>query len=157
MHAVGLNDGQQKEVISLAIEKFVNDATAGEESPFSGNYADYGSQDIRYFLNQMEYFFANAEYRGKTIAREVWSENLVLPSGRSRLRVKTVDDNLVFVNTYQEDNDIKEAEGAAVCVPTDQIGPFIVALLHQAQYGMGRSSPNNLLAILEARLSTTVA
>lgn len=156
LHISGLSDAEQKEVVESAVATFMESLPEDGDSPFGGaRFADYGSQDDRFWNDEITFFFTDKEYREKVLKRDALSDARTSPSGTRRIRTKT-SEVLVFVNTYKEGDEVKEALESAVRIPTEQIGPFITALLHQTNYGMGRSSPKGLLSLLETRLSTSV-
>lgn len=152
LNVTGLNNDEQRDIINTAIHTFI-DTEEVDNSPFNGFYADYGEEGaLEFFCERMKCYFMSKDSRVGT--DEVsWSELMVAPQSNRRLQVKSSKNQFLLQNVYLGDGKEVTKSSLPVVVPTDQLGPFMQALLYQAARGSGRTAPTSLLKLLSARLS----
>ncbi len=152
MDAAGLPDTEQKELITDAMKLFME---TEQETPslFEGNFADYGSStDLGFIAYQMEDYFIACN-QGEGADTITWTELLVLPQSKARMRVMTINDKFVLQNGRKDEDGKFTSEALPIEIPLDQVGQFMKALLYQTAQGAGRTSPVSLLRLLDKRLS----
>ena len=110
----------------------------GDRPSYAGPYGDFGYDDGRSSASGLRYWLEQPhDARG---GETVLTRLLVMPGDDRRLTITSQSDGLRF---YHDDRD-----DGGILIANDEIETFVLALFEQTRRGLGRTSTNALVSVM---------